>query len=116
MMLATREHVISRKEDLPRFFEAHPLHRLYGGENALPLSGYVSAIRNARLVVKRIINPYASEVNLFPDTQAQLRQRLAGRIGLPFPGLIPHVVLNWLGDHSRHPGRHYSFVAMKPST
>jgi len=116
MMLATREHVISLKKDLPLFFAAHPLHRLYGGENALLLEDYVGAIRNAGFTVKRIINPYASDVNLFPDTRAQLRQRLAARIGLPFPGLIPHAVLNWLGDYSRHPGRHYSFVAMKPAT
>ncbi len=31
--LATREHVISHKADLPRFLEAHSLHRYYGGEN-----------------------------------------------------------------------------------
>src|SRR6202040_1201267 len=32
--LATREHVIFRDADLAVFLAEHPLHRLYGGENA----------------------------------------------------------------------------------
>jgi len=114
MLLATREHVISRREDLPLFLRAHPLHSLYGGENALLLEDYLGAIRGAGLIVQQVINPYECDINLFPDTKAQLRQRLAMRIALPFPNLIPDAVLAWLGNRSNHPGRHYSFVAKKP--
>ena len=114
MLLATREHVVSRSEDLPLFLAAHPLHRLYGGENALLLADYVAAIRSAGLIVQKVINPYECDVNLFPDTKTQLRRRLAARVGLPFPNLIPDALLTWLGKRSNQPGRHYSFVALKP--
>jgi SAM-dependent methyltransferase len=113
VLLATREHVISRREDLSRFLAAHPLHHLYDGENALLLQEYVEAIRSAGLCVERIINPYACDVNLFPDTQAQLRRRLAARMRLPLPNLIPKRALSWLGARSNQPGRHYSFLARK---
>src|SRR4051794_21485497 len=115
MLLATREHIISREEDLPLFLAAHPLHRLYGGGKAFLLENYLDAIRAAGLTVQRVINPYECDLNLFPDTQARLRQRLAARIALPFPSLIPHALLVWLGKRSNQPGRHYSFVATKPS-
>ena len=39
--IATREHVISKKEDLPVFLANHPLHRFYGGENAFVLQKYL---------------------------------------------------------------------------
>ena len=34
VLVATREHVISSPTQLPAFLDSHPLHNLYGGENA----------------------------------------------------------------------------------
>jgi SAM-dependent methyltransferase len=113
MLIATREHVISRRADLPRFLAAHPLHELYGGENAYLLSEYVAAIRGAGLQLTRVLNPYESDVNLFPDTREAMKRRLVSRVGLAWPGLVPDAVLAWLGARSDQPGRHYSFVATK---
>lgn len=31
IFIATREHVISKPEDLARFLKKHPLHQFYGG-------------------------------------------------------------------------------------
>src|SRR5205823_5423843 len=115
VFLATREHVISRNEDLPLFLAAHPLHHLYGGENAFLLGAYLDAIQGAGLRLKQVINPYECDINLYPDTKDQLRRRLAARVALPFPNVVPNALLAWLGKRSNQPGRHYSFVATKPS-
>ena len=115
VLVATREHVVSRRDDLPRFLAAHPLHRLYGGENAYLLEEYLGAIRGAGLVLQRVLNPFESDVNLFPDTREQLKARMAKRLRLPFPGLVPDWLLRWLGGRSDQPGRHYTFVAMRPA-
>ena len=47
VMVASREHVISKKEDLDQFLDSHPLHSLYGGENAYLLKEYIDAIYGA---------------------------------------------------------------------
>ena len=51
IFIATREHVISRPEDLPAFLESHPLHKLYGGEHAYLLDEYLGAITRQRTKV-----------------------------------------------------------------
>src|SRR5262245_9884047 len=44
IFVAVREHVISRETDLQEFLDDHPLHRLYGGENAFLLDRYLGAL------------------------------------------------------------------------
>ena len=46
-LIAVREHVISRRKDLPAFLSHHPLQPLYGGENAFLLSEYTGALSRA---------------------------------------------------------------------
>ncbi len=111
--IATREHVISRKGDLERFHENHPLHNLYGGENAYLLDEYISAISGAGFKLMYVLNPCESDINLFPDTVEKSRARLAGSLRLPWPGLIPDVMLKFLGWRSDVPGRLYTFVGTK---
>ena len=113
ILIATREHVISRKEDLNMFLKTHPLHRLYGGEHAYLLAEYRSAIERAGFKILNVLNPYASDINLFPDSRAEMKQRIAKRFYLPSSALVPGVLLDWLGSRSSQPGRHYSFVAQK---
>jgi SAM-dependent methyltransferase len=111
--IATREHVISRREDLELFLDSHPLHRLYGGENAYLLSEYIDAISGGSIRVDKILNPFASDINLFPGSRADIKKILARRFSVPFPALIPDWVVTWYGARSNEPGRPYTFVGRK---
>lgn len=113
MLLVVREHVISRPSDLARFQQEHPLHRHYGGECAYVLADYREAIQRSGLRLTHVLNPYASDINLFPDTRAALRARTAMRLRLTSPALLPTVLLTWMGARLDAPGRLYSFVARK---
>jgi SAM-dependent methyltransferase len=113
VMVATREHVISRREDLPAFLASHPLHHLYGGENAFLLSEYEGAIRGAGLSLEKSLNPLQSEINLYPTTLEDHRRRLARRLLLP-TALVGPRLMAAVGRRLSAPGRLYSFVARKP--
>ena len=122
-LLALREHVISRPEDLERFFDAHPLHRDYGGENAFPLTVYVDAIRGAGFEVATIRQPLESPMNFAPHTDGEVRDLIAGRAGplrglvraaFGLPGLWP-ALLPLFSAMDHRPGRLYSFLALKPA-
>lgn len=125
-LLAVREHVISRPEDLPVFLDHHPLHKLYGGENAFLLPQYEAAIRAAGFRLNSVLAPLESAINYAPYTEASLRTELAARISRRIPG-AKQLVAGLLGlpplwavarrvlervDH--RPGRLYSFIAQRP--
>ena len=112
--IATREHVVSRHEDVPAFQAAHPLHALYGGENAFMQSEYLQAISEGGITVSHILNPKQSDINLYPETQANIKRRWAQRLHLPFPQLIPDALLAFVGSRSTAPGRLYTFAGRKP--
>jgi len=107
--VATREHVISRADDLPVFLAAHPLHKLYGGEHAYLLGEYLDAIGGSGILLVQALNPYQSNINLYPETVGDLKRRIAGRLHVPAK-LIPSFALGALGAMSRVPGRLYTFV------
>lgn len=124
-LVAIREHVISHQEDLDKFFEIHPLHCLYGGENAFLLTQYLSAFSEARFSIENVINPLDSPVNLAPYTERSFKAELAARIGnrllgvtpilrgfLSLPGIWP-IVRIVLKRFDHRPGRLYSFVLSK---
>lgn len=114
MVLATREHVIDRPEDLTIFQASHPLHRLYGGEHAFTLKRYRQALAGAGLRITKILAPYATDINLHPATQEDIRRKVAAKLHLPLPksffhGVLVPILNVWLRD----PGRLYSFVGVK---
>ena len=128
VFIATREHVISKKDDLPAFLADHPLHYLYGGENAFLLSEYLNAIKGAGLVIKSILRPYDSSINLFPITndewRNQVREMFSKRISkfganlllsdsLPWSGVIHSMFSRYKSYQNQTPGRLYSFVVVK---
>ncbi|HEX5425754.1 MAG TPA: class I SAM-dependent methyltransferase [Candidatus Acidoferrales bacterium] len=113
LFIATREHVISRNSDREMFLAHHPLHRLFGGENAYMLSTYLEAITRAGLRIQRVLNPFESDINLFPSNTAELRQHIARRLRLKKARYIPTALLGWLGRFNNTPGRLYTFVASK---
>jgi hypothetical protein len=85
--------VISRREDLVAFLEAHPLHHLYGGENAYLLNEYIEAVENAGIHLTCVLNPFQSDINLFPETVESFKARLAKKLRFPKPQWIPLFVL-----------------------
>jgi SAM-dependent methyltransferase len=123
--LATREHILSRKEDLQNFLDSHPLHHLYGGENAYLLEEYTDAIRSSGLQIIRSFNPLESVINYFPMSksqyQSQVKNSLARRFGETLASKLAmfeqvQSLYSWYMSRKLDtPGRLYSFLAIKPS-
>lgn len=124
LFLDLREHVISREEDLPRFLEQHPLHKLYGGERAYLLAQYSTALERAGFSRIEILTPLMSAVNLYPHTRETLRAEIIARLS----GYIParpffeflfgrdrafDRLLSLAGHFDNRAGRLYSFICHK---
>ena len=128
MLIATREHVLSRKEDLKRFLDSHPLHHLYGGENAYLLTEYLKALENSGLNVEKVFGSYDTPINYFPMTFEQvcmacyspiskiIGQRLTVAIAhLPNLGsALTKFLAQKKSNKDNTPGRLYTFVCSKP--
>jgi len=126
LFIGIREHVISREQDLPRFLDLHPLHRLYGGEHAFMLGQYVAAIGQSGFAHLKVVSPWQSPLNYAPHSLTTLKAELARRAGLGIPGIgrmvsalldLPGVwpLARWMLDRfDKRPGRLYSFVATRP--
>lgn len=125
-LIAVREHVISRTADLPVFLKLHPLHNLYGGENAFLLTAYTAALQASGFRLERTLNPLRSPINFAPHTTRGLHAEVAARVARGVPGmrsLITHILrlpffwallLPALERVDHRPGRLYSFIARKP--
>jgi SAM-dependent methyltransferase len=129
VIIATREHVLSRRDDLKSFLDAHTLHRFYGGENAFLLQEYLSAMTDAGLRLEKVLAPLDSPINYFPMTPEQCfvhcTRPVAAMIGRPLTDIIfsrKHPVgrmlmkrlVAALNARDQTPGRLYSFLASKP--
>lgn len=125
VLLAVREHVLSRQDDLAHFLEHHLLHRRYGGENAFLLHHYTNSIAQAGFGQIRVISPWRSVINYFPHTLSSLKNKICSQVGkrycflgqmskaiLDVPGMWP-LASFFLEKFDHRPGRLYSFVARK---
>ncbi|MBB3133601.1 SAM-dependent methyltransferase [Rhizobium pisi] len=130
VMIATREHVLSRREDLQAFLDAHTLHKFYGGENAFLLQEYLSAMTGAGLHLDKVLAPLDSPINYFPMTPEQCfvhcTRPAAAIIGRSLTDIIfnrKHFLgrmllkrlIAALNARDQTPGRLYSFLAVKPA-
>jgi SAM-dependent methyltransferase len=123
ILIAAREHVISRESDLGKFLAAHPLHHLYGGEHAYRLDRYVDALRAAGFDPVDVLPPLKSPINLFPHTIDTLREAVLAKLskvpGRSVWGIMlgsDRVFRSLLAVAERfdhRPGRLYSFVGHK---
>lgn len=126
-LIAVREHVITTRADLPAFLDSHPLHHLYGGENAFLLQEYRGALADAGFTLHATLGPLCSAINYSPRTAREVRDEVARRLSggfagvklaigaaLSLPGMWPAFAraLSWA---DRRPGRLYSFVADRPT-
>ena len=127
IFVAAREHVISKQADLGRFLDQHPLHHLYGGEQAFLLDRYTGALKGAGFSSVEILSPLQSPINLFPHTIDSLRDAVVDRVGknvLTGPllraalgsDLVFRSLLSVAERFDNRPGRLYSFVAHKVAT
>jgi SAM-dependent methyltransferase len=116
LFLATREHVIFRDADLQVFLNEHPLHRYYGGEHAYRLRDYVGAIESAGIRLVKVLNPWASAINLHPRTERDIARLIHDRLPFVPARLLTPWLLHRLGRLLRSPGTNYSFVGTRVSS
>jgi SAM-dependent methyltransferase len=128
--IAVREHVLSKRIDLQVFLDNHPLHRLYGGENAYLLREYLSAIRTSGLHLLKILGPFDSPINYSPMTREEWRSicvRILARAGgtraanqlLDERHALGRNLIRWMSllasRLTNTPGRLYSFIMERPA-
>jgi SAM-dependent methyltransferase len=121
LLVSARDHVISGPEQLQPFLDKHPLHYLYGGENAFTLNDYRTALTDAGLHIEQEFGPLASVINYAPHTVESLSVEISRRLGplsaLASMALRPKpvfdVALRLLSSLDRRPGRLVSFVCRK---
>jgi 2-polyprenyl-3-methyl-5-hydroxy-6-metoxy-1,4-benzoquinol methylase len=111
--LATREHVIFKDADLATFLAEHPLHWLYGGEHAYRLREYKDAIEGAGIRLTRVINPWASAVNLYPRSALEIGRLIHARLPFVPVSLVRPWLLRQVGWLLRSPGTAYSFAGVR---
>ena len=125
-LVLTREHVLSREEDLQAFLDSHPLHHLYGGEAAYTLERYLGALGKAGFETVETTGPLSSVINYFPEQVADVERRLADRVTErrrrklgPLASLLPvssgavaREALRQEAD-ADDPGRLYSFFCIR---
>jgi len=123
LLLSTREHVIDRDEHLELFRDAHPLHFLYGGENAYTIKRYVEAFASAGLRLLQMWGPVESILNFFPGTEQERQttiRQIANHSCLRFGRLLAWsrrfraAQLRRHTQNDRTPGRIYSFLVERP--
>lgn len=120
-LVALRDHVVDRPEDMANFFDRHPLHNLYGGENAFTPAQYRNALQAAGFVIDREFGSIDSPINLAPLTPADLHDMVArktfgiGRLLKPlFAPALFWKLAPLLSKIDRRPGRLVSFACTKP--
>lgn len=121
--LFTREHVADDETQLAAFRAAHPLHHLYGGENAFPLPRYRRAFADAGLRLRQEWGPLGSILNFFPGTERD-RRRMLRRVAcrsafglgtlLAWSPSFQERQLMRLTARDRRPGRIFSFLLERP--
>lgn len=123
-LIATREHVISNPGQLPKFLAKHPLHDLYGGENAFQRTEYEDRLKAAGFAIRSVLGPWDSIINSTPFTRHKFNELFLARFGhwlgaawfarMIFSKFGFRLVLPALAMLDRRPGRLYTFVADKP--
>lgn len=122
-LIASREHVISNNLQLHKFLYNHPLHRLYGGENAFKKNQYIQALKSAGFIVKNTFGPWGSLINIAPLSRSDLSNIFIERFHIKLGGSLMNkfICSNFgfrllcviLGLVDRRPGRLYTFILDK---
>lgn len=123
IFIATREHVLTKEDDLQHFLANHPLHHLYGGEHAFTLDFYIKCITDSGMTITNIIHPYASVINFAPLSKFQMRQNFAKGLAKITGSIIANFLIKFdliykkmadiKASRDNTPGRVYSFISRK---
>ncbi|MBI1768760.1 MAG: class I SAM-dependent methyltransferase [Bacteroidetes bacterium] len=131
LFVTVRDHVIYDSRDKQKFFDEHPLHKFYHGENAYLSSEYRNAFNLAGLEILNEIKFFDSVINYFPLTMSDIenrirqeelliRKNLEKRLGVLgntnlINFLYKHLFFNpdKLRDERFYSGRMYSYVSIK---
>lgn len=129
LLLTIRDHVILNEKDKNWFFESHPLHKFYGGENAFTSEAYKQAITNTGCQLIKELKHYDNVINYFPTTQEEIKstqehniarkkEKLFKKLGvlsnIPLVWDIYKLVSGFKPLNEKNiPGRMYSYIAIK---
>lgn len=123
-IIAFRDHVIDSPASLEVFLNNHPLHNLYGGENAFRLTEYQEAIQNAGLQIDSEFHQFDTVVNYAPKSKLELCETFS-KVGIisPLRFLLKAAFNNQFVFSAttriasalyRKPGRLVTFICSKP--
>ena len=122
-LLAIREHVVSNEKQLGQFLRNHPLHSMYGGENAYRLKEYVSALKKAGFTNVSRLGPFDTVINYAPlsteDFHGLYTNKLHRFLPLKFTKALVYYpltrtfLMKMASIIVKSPGRLYSFIAVK---
>lgn len=123
IFIATREHVISKPNDLDIFLRNHPVHHYTGGENAFLLKRYYNAIKKAGFGKVKVLGPWESVTNYYPMSKAQFAERCGVNLSRLFGHKLgryfadKHIISRLYGWYltrcDQTTGRLYSFIAVR---
>ena len=119
-LITLRDHVISKPSQLKDFLNKHPLHYLYGGENAYTMEQYKSSISQSGLSIIKEIGSFSSVINFAPLSKNDIKNYIAEmtRWFKPITRLmlkiIPFNVISRIASFiDNRPGRLVTFVMKK---
>ena len=123
VFIATREHVISKKDDLQEFWDNHDLHRYTGGEYAYLESEYIQALYDEFSSVE-VIRYYDDVINYYPMSDNEFEMLIKKELCrfslfryLHLCSLLSKLLftrqwaIDQLNEKNDEAGRMYSFVA-----
>ncbi|BCL35202.1 class I SAM-dependent methyltransferase [Nostoc sp. MS1] len=123
LFFATREHIISDKNQLQQFLENHILHQLHGGENAYLLKDYTLVIHKAGFKILNCLGSFDSVINHYPTSNTEIKaffsnvlERKFGKLFKPIfikSKLLETKFRQRLSHSDNAPGRLYSFLCIK---
>ncbi len=132
-LFTIRDHAVFSSKDKELFLNYHPLHMLYGGENAFSPETYRQAMGTGGLKVVEEIKYFDSEINYYPyqaheiaeipsQIKRKLKEELKYKLGIisriPFV-LYLYKIKNGYWSTKDYfneeliPGRMYSYIARK---
>lgn len=122
--LAIKEHIADTPEELVYFLKTHPLHHLYGGENAYPRADYLESLKVAGFRKIKEYGHLEHPVSWSPHYSLEaLRDAFTTALGRRFPAgmaarvakatLLVRAYGKWVSRRSKAGGRLVSFLATK---
>ena len=121
VFLAVREHLLKEKKHLQTFLDNHPLHSLYGGENAFTLEEYLKYTHLVPFRRLTVYFNYEKAFNYYPDSKSQVLDKLQDWVNkksflyriMHFFPFFRRKLLRKMSDDLYFPGIHIGFLASK---